>query len=392
METDTNTPPVLVVNAGSSSLKVKLLPQNLSLLVERIGDTPNVRASFTDVPAEIAADRVTNHETALQVCLDAIAEKHDLSDIRAVGHRVVHGGERYAEPVVIDDDVIAAIDELSVLAPLHNPPNLEGIRAAQRLLPGIRHVAVFDTGFHAALPPKAYLYAIPRRFYEEQGIRRYGFHGPSHDYVTRQAAKTLGRPREELRLISLHLGNGASAAAVSRGRSVYTSMGFTPLAGLVMGTRCGDIGPGVLLHLLRQGMSVDDLDQMLNKESGLLGLSGVSNDMRDLEKAIAEGNEQAAEALDVFCFRITQTVGSMAAVMGGLDAVVFTGGIGEHQAQVRADSLASLDFLGIRIDAAKNEADERDISTADATVKTLVIPTDEEQMIADATRACLDEV
>jgi acetate kinase len=267
----------LVVNAGSSSLKVKLLPQNLSLLVERIGGQSKVKASFTTV--ENVA--VKNHDEALRICLEALSPQADLSDIHLVAHRVVHGGERYTQPVILDEAVIDDIASFSNLAPLHNPPNLEGIRAARNLLPQVTHVAVFDTAFHATLPPKAFLYGLPRKLYE-QGIRKYGFHGSSHDYVTRQVANVLGKSREELRIVSLHLGNGASAAAVKHGKSIDTTMGLTPLDGLLMGTRTGEIDPGVLLHLLRNGLSLTDLDSLLNKQSGLLGLSGVSNDMRDV--------------------------------------------------------------------------------------------------------------
>lgn len=383
----------LVVNAGSSSLKVKLLPQDFSLLVERIGGESKVKASFMDVvgangvrphglnQTTISPDAIKNHDEALKVCLEALSSQINLADIALVAHRVVHGGERYTEPVILDDTIIADITNLSNLAPLHNPANLGGIRAAIVLLPQATQVAVFDTAFHATLPAKAFLYGLPRKLYE-QGIRKYGFHGTSHDYVTRQVARVLDMPRDALKIVSLHLGNGASAAAVRHGQSVDTTMGLTPLDGLLMGTRSGEIDPGVLLHLLRSS-NVSDLDHLLNKQSGLLGLSGVSNDMRDVREAATSGNVQAKEALGVFCYRITKVIGAYAAAMGGLDAVIFTGGIGENDAQTRAESLQGLGFLGIEIDDAKNQANQTVISTLTSRVKVCVIPTNEEAMMAE---------
>ncbi len=397
---ETQSTSTLVVNAGSSSLKVKLLPQNLSLLVERIGGQSKVKASFIDlqkldsvgangirpergkqISNVIPYEAIKNHDEALKVCLEVLSTQLDLSDIQLVAHRVVHGGERYTEPVVLDEKIIADITNLSNLAPLHNPANLEGIRAARTLLPRATHVAVFDTAFHATLPAKAFLYGLPRNFYQ-QGIRKYGFHGSSHDYVTRQVAEVLGKPREDLKIISLHLGNGASAAAVSGGKSVDTTMGLTPLDGLLMGTRTGEIDPGVLLHLLKNGSSVSDLDTLLNKQSGLLGLSGVSNDMRDVRQVANSGSIQAEEALDVFCYRITKVIGAYAAAISGLDAVVFTGGIGENDAETRASSLQGLEFLGIELNIEKNQRNETVISEDKSRVKVLVIATDEEAMMA----------
>jgi acetate kinase len=375
----------LVVNAGSSSLKVKLLPENYTLLVERIGGESKVKASF----ATIENPAIKNHDEALRVCLDALSTQLDLSDVQLVAHRVVHGGERYTEPVVLNDAVIAEIENLSSLAPLHNPANLEGIRAARHLLPRATHVAVFDTAFHATLPAKAFLYGLPRKLYEE-GIRKYGFHGTSHDYVTRQAANVLGKSRDELKIVSLHLGNGASAAAVKLGKSVDTTMGLTPLDGLLMGTRTGEIDPGVLLHLLRNGSSTSDLDALLNKQSGLLGLSGVSNDMRDVRQATTLGNIQAKEALEVFCYRVTKVIGSYAAAMGGLDAVIFTGGIGENDPRTRAESLQGLEFLGIDLDSIRNQTNEVVISGDSSHVKVLVIRTDEEAMMAELAQRAVE--
>ncbi len=371
---------VLVVNAGSSSLKVKLLPQRLAFLVERIGGEASARG---DVPVG-EVRHVRDHTDALRLCLEALAEHGALAALVAVGHRVVHGGERFSEATIVDDEVLRALDELSALAPLHNPANLAGIRAAKDLLPEVPHVAVFDTAFHSTLPRRAYLFGLPYALYEEHAIRRYGFHGPSHDYITRRAAELLGQPREALKLISLHLGNGASAAAVAHGRSLDTTMGFTPLDGLLMGSRSGELDPGVALHLLRQGRSVDELDELLNRRSGLLGLSGVANDMRDVREAASKGDERARAAIEVFCYRIRKTLGAYACAMGGLDAIVFTGGIGENDPDTRAESLAGLEFLGIALDEAANRHGASVISREGARVKVLVIATDEERMIADA--------
>ena len=375
--------PVLVVNAGSSSLKVKLLPQGHTFLVERIGGEVEAQTSLNK---EVEVQDITDAQSALRACLDTLQQEVDLNTITRVGHRVVHGGERYTEATLLTEEVIADLETLSPLAPLHNPANLAGIRATMSLLPKASHVAVFDTAFHSTLPPQAYLYGLPRRVVNE-GVRRYGFHGASHDFVTRRAAEVLDRPREDLKLISLHLGNGASAAAVKCGSSVDTTMGMTPLAGLLMGTRSGDLDPGALLYLLDQGMSADELDKLLNKQAGLLGLSGVSNDMRDIHAAVKESNSKAEEALSVFCYRIRKTIGAYAAAMGGLNAVIFTGGIGENDAEVRSRSVAGLEFLGLELDPNKSSQGEQTISTPGSTVHLLVIPTDEERMIAEATLA-----
>ena len=371
--------PVLVVNAGSSSLKVEVVPQNLSVNVERIGGDAAVSASFT----EVTAPAVETLEEALQLCLDLLEEEGVLESITAAGHRVVHGGELYTEPTLITDEVLENIEDLARLAPLHNPANVAGIRAARALLE-VPHVAVFDTAFHSTLPPRAYLYGLPRE-YLEQGIRVYGFHGTSHDYVTREAARVLGRSREELKTVSLHLGNGASAAAVCEGRSVDTTMGFTPLDGLLMGTRTGSLDPSVVLRLIQEGETVKGLETLLNKQSGLLGLSGVSNDMRDVRESAKAGNTEATQALDVFCYRVRKVIGAYAAIMNGLDAVVFTAGIGENDAETRAQVLANLDWFGIKLDNAKNRTNETIISAPESRVHVLVIPTDEAAMIAQAT-------
>lgn len=376
---------VLVVNAGSSSLKIKLLPDDLALTVERIGAEAALSSSLEQAGTPKPSD-VHDHTSAFHYALMVLEHAHSgISEhIQAVGHRVVHGGERYRQAVRIDDDVIEGINDLIPLAPLHNPANLEGIRAARKVLANVPQVAVFDTAFHSSLPPVAYLYGLPKRFYDQHGIRRYGFHGTSHAYVSQQAADMLGR--NDLKIVTLHLGNGASAAAVDAGVSVDTSMGFTPLAGLLMGTRSGDLDPSVVLQLMRQGMSADEVDTLLNKQSGLLGVSGVSNDMRDVEKAAAAGDEDARAAFAMFCYRVKKTIGAYAAALGGLDAVVFTAGIGEHDSDVREASLAGLEFLGIQLDSAKNQQGEGDIASTDSRVRVLVIPTDEEGMIAAETR------
>lgn len=364
-------PDLLIVNAGSSSLKLALRPTGQRLTIERIGE----------------AGHLPDHQQAWRQALQELERQADLGRLRLVVHRVVHGGERYTEPTVIDDQVLRDLGDTVQLAPLHNPANLAALRAAMASLPSVPHVAVFDTAFHAGMAPRAFRYAVPEAWYREQGIRRYGFHGPSHDGVSRRAAELLGRPREELRIISMHLGNGASAAAIDRGRSVETTMGFTPLDGLVMGTRSGAIDPGVLLHLLRGGMPLAELDRSLHRDAGLLGLSGLSNDVRDLRAAAAQGHDGARLALEVFAYRLRLAVGSLAFAMGGLDALVFTGGIGEHDAETRASALAGLASFGIEIDQAHNSAGAMRIDRG-GPVAILVIATDEDGMMAqEALRA-----
>lgn len=364
---------VFVVNSGSSSIKYQLVDVEteeaiLSGLVERIGE-----------PGGDAADHVDGMRRVLAELGDAA------TGLVAVGHRVVHGGEAFTAPTVVTDAVIEQIEQVSMLAPLHNPANLAGIRAAMAVLPDVPHVAVFDTAFHQTMSPAAYTYAIDREVAREHGVRRYGFHGTSHAFVAERAAEHLGVPLEQLKLIVLHLGNGASITAIDGGRSIDTSMGLTPLQGLVMGTRSGDLDPAVLLHLHRQaGMSVDELDALLNKRSGLLGLSG-SADMRDVTKAADEGDRDAALALDVWAHRIRHYVGAYLAQLGGLDAVVFTAGVGENSPQLRALALAGLEFLGLEVDPEANAASSRaahTISPEGAGVAVLVVPTNEELSIA----------
>lgn len=366
---------VLVVNSGSSSVKYRMVGAAGDALaggiVERIGE-----------PGGDAAD----HDAALRRVTSSV----DLSGLAAVGHRAVHGGAQFTDPVLIDDEVVARVEALAPLAPLHNPPNLAGIAATRRLFPDLPQVAVFDTAFHQTMPPAAATYAIDAGAARRYGIQRYGFHGISHAYVARRTAALLRCPPEQVNTVTLHLGNGASACAVAGGRSIATSMGLTPLEGLVMGTRSGDLDPAVVFHLHRSaGWSVDDIDTLLNHDSGLTGLAGV-NDMRTLLAARERGDPDAALAFDVYCHRIKSYVGAYYAVLGRLDAITFTAGVGEHAAPVRAAALAGLERLGIRVDPARNgepAEGERMVSPDGATVAVCVVPTDEEREIADQTRA-----
>jgi acetate kinase len=388
---------VLVVNSGSSSMKYQLVDVDAGEalatgLIERIG-RPSGRVTHTDAAGQSFRDDldVADHDAAFAWMLRAFAEHGPSLDDHApvaVGHRVVQGGARFFEPTVITELVKINIDELSVLAPLHNPANLAGIVAAERAFPGVPHVAVFDTAFHQTMPPAAYTYAIDADVAEKHRVRRYGFHGTSHRFVSHAAAAFLGRPVEELKLIVLHLGNGASACAVDGGRSVETSMGMTPLEGLVMGTRSGDLDPAVLLHLQRRaGLDVDGVDDLLNKRSGILGLGG-HGDMRDLVGAAESGDERSALALDVYAHRIRSYVGAYAAQLGRVDAIVFTAGVGENAAAVRVRALAGLEGFGVEVDAARNAERRRDarrISPDGARVDVLVVPTNEELEIARQT-------
>ncbi|WP_169580998.1 MULTISPECIES: acetate kinase [Microbacterium] len=404
--------PVLVVNSGSSSFKYQLIDMDTearlaSGLVERIGQgvghaTHKVQAAAfagTDAsPTVLDAETsrqlpIPDHTAGFQVMLDAFAADGPSLDEHppvAVGHRVVHGGARFFEPTPITPLVEINIDELSVLAPLHNPANLAGIVAARKAFPDVPHVAVFDTAFHQTLAPAAYTYAIDATIAASHRIRRYGFHGTSHKFVSEAAAAFLGRPVEELKQIVFHLGNGASVTAVDGGRSIETSMGFTPLEGLVMGTRSGDIDPAVLFHLARrEGMSIDDLDDLLNKRSGMLGLAG-SSDLRDIRTAIARGDERAMLAYEVYVHRLRAYAGAYLAQLGGADVISFTAGVGENAPLVRSAALETLGFAGVQIDSARNEAPGRGIriiSTDASAVTVLVVPTDEELEIARQTLA-----
>jgi acetate kinase len=384
---------ILVINAGSSSLKYSLVDAGTgeapaSGLVERIGEDSGILTHIGPSGPTHAERRIETHEDALRLALDAFA-KHGPSlddvEIAGVGHRVVHGGSRFADPVLIDDEVVAEVEELVPLAPLHNPANLEGMQVALKLFPQLPQVAVFDTAFHQTLPEHAYTYAVPLSWRDEHRIRRYGFHGTSHAFVSREAARLLDKPPEDANLIVLHLGNGASATAVRGGRSVDTSMGMTPLEGLVMGTRCGDIDPALQAHLHRQlGWSLEEMDTVLNRQSGVKGLAG-QNDFRELIRLRNQGDRHAALAFDVYCYRLRKYVGAYYAVLGTVDAVVFTAGVGQHSADVRAASLAGLERLGIVVDPERNArpvAEPTVISSEAGDVAVLVVPTDEEWEIA----------
>jgi acetate kinase len=382
---------VLVLNSGSSSLKYQLIDMaDEGTLargqVERIGgDDAIVRhRELTDGTwrDDERTEPIADHREALEAVVSALGGAGRDRDLAAVGHRVVHGGDRFVEPTVIDDTVLAGIRELTPLAPLHNPPNAQGIEVARQLWSDVPQIAVFDTAFHATLPQRAYRYAVPEQWYEQHDVRRYGFHGTSHAYVAHRAAAVLGRPLDELRMVTAHLGNGVSLTAVDGGRSVDTSMGLSPLEGLVMGTRSGDVDATVVFHMVREaGLSLDDVEHTLNRASGLLGLCG-DNDLRTIERRAAEGDDVARLALDVFCYRIRKYVGAYAASLSGLDVLVFTAGIGEHSPTVRRMVCAPLAFLGIALDDDANERSDEVISADGTTPSVLVVPTDEEREIA----------
>ena len=387
---------ILVINSGSSSIKFELfnMPSEgveASGALSRIGE-PQADLSLTIGEASRELKQpVADHAAGLRLIMDALTDSAhgglaDISEIGAVGHRVVHGGEVFSAPTLITDDVQRAIEDHVELAPLHNPPNLLGIQVARELLPHTPQVAVFDTAFHQSIPEYAYTYAVPYELYTEHRVRRYGFHGTSHRFVAGQAAVLLGRLPSEVNLITAHLGNGASVTAVRRGQSVDTSMGLTPLEGLVMGTRCGDIDPALIPYLARvKGMGVEEIDRLLNKKSGLLGVSGLSNDVRTLLQAEAKGDRRAALALAIYCYRIKKYVGAYTAALGQVDALVFTGGVGENAASLRERSIMRMERLGYELDREKNEArarGERDIAAAGSASRILVIPTNEELMIA----------
>lgn len=396
---------ILVLNLGSSSLKYDFMDSSrpdvvFHGLVERIGGDAVHRAARSDGEKKdtIAAP---DHEAALRLVLDDLAHPEHgavkaLNQITGVGHRVVHGGDRYSASVLIDDDVITEIRNAGVLAPLHNPVNLKGIELCAELLPDVPQVAVFDTAFHQSMPKHAFLYALPYELYEKHQLRRYGFHGTSHKYVSMKAAAHLQRSHRKLKLITCHLGNGASIAAIDHGRVIDTTMGLTPLEGLVMGTRSGDVDPGLVLHLCNTlKMTPVEVDHLLNKESGLKGISGISNDMRELVEAAEEGHPRALLAIQVFCYRIKKYIGSYMAALGGLDALVFTGGIGEHSAWIRSRACQGLSHMGLIVDESKNQeavvaaGSAVDVADPDSPVRLLVVPTDEEGMIAQDTEAVL---
>lgn len=387
---------IMAINAGSSSLKFQLIemPEETVItkgLVERIGMNDSIfKISVNGEEVKTVKD-IPNHSVAVKDLLDALVAHGiiaNFEEIDGVGHRVVHGGEIFSDSALVTDEVLQQIESLNELAPLHNPANLIGIRAFQGILPNVPQVVVFDTAFHATMPKENYLYSVPKEYYEKYGVRKYGFHGTSHNYVSHRAAELLGKPLESLKLISCHLGNGASITAVKDGKSFDTTMGFTPLAGLTMGTRCGNIDPAIIPYLMEKtGKNIDEMIDVFNKHSGVLGLTGFSSDFRDIEDAIQAGGEKgecAQTALDVFIAKIKQFIGAYAATMGGVDVIVFTAGIGENSVDVRERVLNGLEFLGITYDKEKNNSrgKEINISAPDAKVQTLIIPTNEEGMIA----------
>ncbi len=394
---------VLVLNSGSSSIKFQLFNmQNEEVLakgsVTRIGGADALlkyKSEQGNVKKEID---ISTHSEGLQVIKEFLIGENgvieDVDEIDAIGHRVVHGGEQYGEPVIIDDKVEEKIEQLSELAPLHNPHNHKGIIECKKIIPDTPQVAVFDTGFHQTIPASAYLYALPYKYYQKYGIRRYGFHGTSHQFVAQKAADFIGKPIEELKIITCHLGNGASIAAVKNGKSVDTSMGLTPLEGLVMGTRSGDIDPSIVTFLMeRENMTTKEIEDVLNTESGLLGVSGITNDFREINQAASEGHERARQALELFYYRIQKYIGSYQVAMEGLDAIVFTGGIGENEGDARKGILQKLTFMGIKIDEEANQVkgEEKEISTVDSAIKCLAIPTDEELVIARESQKLLQK-
>ncbi len=396
---------ILVLNCGSSSVKYQLFDMEDETvlakgLVERIGINNSILEQETITNGEFTIEEdIENHDKAIKMVIDALLdEEHgvleNMDEIKAVGHRVVHGGEKFASSTIIDQEVIDKIEEVSDLAPLHNPPNLIGINVCSKMMPSTPQIGVFDTAFHQTMPEKAYIYPIPYEYYKKYGIRRYGFHGTSHKYVSHRAAKLMGKKREELKIITCHLGNGASIAAIKEGKSVDTSMGLTPLEGLMMGTRCGDIDPAIIPYLVnKENLSVSKIDETLNKKSGILGVSGVSNDMRDIAKAANSGNFRAALARKIFIYRVQKYIGAYTAAMNGVDVIVFTGGIGENSTTIRAEIIANFSYLNINIDeeANKVKSKEAEITTQDAGVKVFVIPTNEELVIARDTAELIKE-
>lgn len=391
---------VLVINCGSSSLKFQLINSDTEDvlakgLCERIGiDGRLVYQPAGGEKEKTEADMPT-HKQAIQMVLDALMNPKtgvikSLDEVDAVGHRVVHGGEKFASSVVINDEVMAAIEECNDLAPLHNPANLIGIRACQELMPKAPMVAVFDTAFHQTMPKKAYLYGLPYEYYEKYKVRRYGFHGTSHSFVSKKAAELAGKPYEDLKIIVCHLGNGASLSAVDHGKSVDTSMGLTPLEGLIMGTRSGDMDPAIMEYIAKkENLDIAGVMNVLNKKSGVLGISGVSSDFRDIESAANEGNERAAKALKTFNYRVIKYIGAYAAAMNGVDIIAFTAGLGENDKNMRKAVCEHLSYLGVKIDDKANDVRgvDRIISTPDSAVQVMIVPTNEELAIARETLA-----
>lgn len=394
---------ILVINCGSSSLKYQLInmenEQCVALgLVERIATKKSILTQKVDGKKYIIEEPMENHTDAIRVVLGALVDQEhgvikDLSEIGAVGHRVVHGGEKYANSVILNDEVMKGLEECTKLAPLHNPANIIGISACKALMPNTKMVAVFDTAFHQTIPEVAYIYPLPYWLYTDHSVRKYGFHGTSHKYVSDKAAKMMGKDIKKLKLITCHLGNGASISAIQNGKSVETSMGFTPLEGMAMGTRCGSIDPAILIYMMKElKLTVDEVDNLMNKESGLLGVSGVSSDFRDVNSAATnDGNQRAQLAIDIFCYKAKKFIGAYAAVMGGVDAIIFTAGLGENSSKIREGVCKGLEFLGAVLDKSKNNVSgiEAEVNTDDSKTKILVIPTNEELVIARDTMALI---
>ena len=387
---------ILVVNCGSSSLKYQLIEMaNKEVLasgvVERIGIKGSILTQKVDGREKYVVEKeMKNHEDAIQVALDALVRKetgviNSLSEINAVGHRVVHGGEKYANSVLVNDEVMKDLEEFAKLAPLHNPPNIIGIEACKALMPNIPMAVVFDTAFHQTMPKKAFVYALPYELYEKHNIRKYGFHGTSHKYVSAKAAEFVGKDIKDLKIVTCHLGNGSSISAIKDGKCIETTMGFTPLDGLAMGTRCGSIDPAIVTYLIEElGYTAQEVTRIMNKESGVFGISGVSSDFRDIEVAAAEGNKRAILALEIFRYKVKQFIGSCAIAMAGIDVLVFTAGVGENSYIERDVIVDGLEFLGIELDHEKNKVRGKlaDIGKESSRVKILVVPTNEELMIA----------
>lgn len=390
---------VLVVNCGSSSLKYQLINMDneevmAKGLVEKIGLPDSQLTHKWNGQKKEIKQSIPDHQVAVKLVLDILTDAEcgvikSMDAIDAVGHRVVHGGEEFAASTLITDEVMKALEKCSAMAPLHNPPNIIGINACKAIMPGVPQVGVFDTAFHQTMPAKAFMYGLPYELYKEDHIRRYGFHGTSHRYVAGEVAKVMGVPVEKLRIINCHLGNGSSLAAIKYGKCVDTTMGFTPLAGVLMGTRCGDIDPAIVLNVMdNHNLSTKEMDTLMNKKSGVFGISGVSSDFRDLGQAAAEGNERAQLALDMFHYQVRKEIGAFAAAMGGVDVITFTAGVGENGIEDRAAIAEGLEYLGAKLDPQRNNVRGKDalISTDDSTVKMYVIPTNEEIMIARDTK------
>ncbi len=395
---------ILVLNCGSSSIKYQFFDTDKKIalakgIVERIGMSSAVltHQRYDGDQIKIVGE-ILDHAIGIEYVLGVMLSKNhgvidDKRDIEAVGHRVVHGGETFSDSVFITDEVMQVLQENIELAPLHNPPNIKGIQAVKRVLPDTPQCGVFDTAFHTKMPPRAYLYGIPYELYKKYKIRRYGFHGTSHYFVSNRASEILGKKLNELKIITAHLGNGCSMAAIDNGKSIDTTMGFTPLEGLLMGTRSGDLDPSLILYIMgKEGLSLSEAGTLLNKHSGLIGISGESSDMREIQNAVIEGSKRATYAFEIFCYRIKKYVGAYAAAMGGLDALVFTGGIGENSSKVRETVCSDLDFLGINIDTSRNNNHEEIISSDESRVKVMKIPTNEELVIALDTAQIVSEM